>query len=53
VRECYRRLARQQRLLFQIGMRNRARGFRPTRVSEFLSSLFEQNRLIKRYPASA
>jgi membrane protein DedA with SNARE-associated domain len=53
VRECYRRLARQQRLLFQIGMRNRARGFRPTRVGEFLSSLFEQNRLIKRYPASA
>jgi hypothetical protein len=53
VRECYRRLAEQQRLLFQIGKRNRARGFRPTRVGEFLSSLFEQNRLIKRYPASA
>lgn len=53
VRECYRRLAEQQRLLFQIGMRNRARGFHPTKVGKFLSSLFEQNRLIKRYPASA
>lgn len=53
VRECYRRLAGQQRLLFQIGMRNRARGFHPTKVGKFLSSLLEQNRLIKRYPASA
>jgi membrane protein DedA with SNARE-associated domain len=53
VRECYRRLAEQQRLLFQIGMRNRARGFHPTKVGKFLSSLLEQNRLIKRYPASA
>lgn len=53
VRECYRRLAEQQRLLFQIGMRNRARGFHPTKIGKFLSSLFEQNRLIKRYPASA
>ncbi len=53
VRECYRRLARQQHLLFQIGMRNRARGFRPTEVGEFVSSLFKQNKLIRRYPASA
>jgi membrane protein DedA with SNARE-associated domain len=53
VRECYRRLARQQRLLFQIGNRNRARGFRPTEVGEFVSSLFKQNKLIRRYPASA
>ncbi|MDO8877507.1 MAG: hypothetical protein Q8M24_16465 [Pseudolabrys sp.] len=53
VRECYRRLAEQQRLLFQIGMRNRARGFRPTEIGEFVFSLFRQNKLIRRYPASA
>ena len=53
VRECYRRLVAQQQLLFQIGNRNRARGFHPTKVGEFVSSLFEQNKLIKLYPASA
>jgi membrane protein DedA with SNARE-associated domain len=53
VRECYRRLAGQQHLLFQIGKSNRARGFRPTKIGKFVSSLFEQNKLIKRYPASA
>jgi ATP-grasp domain len=53
VRECYRRLTRQQELLFKIGVGNRARGFRPTQVGEFVSSLFKQNRLIRRYPASA
>ena len=53
VRECYRRLAAQQQLLFQIGHCNRARGFHPTKVGEFVSSLFEQNKLIKLYPASA
>lgn len=52
VRECYRRLAEQQRLLFLIGQGNRARGFRPTAVGEFLSSLFKQTKLIRRYPAS-
>ncbi len=53
VRECYRRLVEQQRLLFLIGKRNRARGFRPTKIGEFVSSLFAQSKLIKRYPASA
>ena len=53
VRECYRRLARQQSLLFQIGMGNRARGFRPTEIGEFVSSLFKQNKLVRSYPASA
>jgi membrane protein DedA with SNARE-associated domain len=52
VREVYRRLAEQQRLLFLIGQRNRARGFRPTKVGVFVSSLFKQTRLIRRYPAS-
>lgn len=52
VREVYRRLADQQRLLFLIGQRNRARGFQPTRVGEFLNSLVKQGQLIRRYPAS-
>ena len=53
VTECYRRLAEQQRLLFLIGDRNRARGFQPTPAGDFVSSLFRQNKLIRRYPASA
>lgn len=52
VGEVYRRLAAQQRLLFQIGQRNRVRGFRPTRVGDFLGSLIRQGQLIRRYPAS-
>ena len=53
VTEVYRRLAEQQRLLFLIGDRNRARGFRPTPTGDFVGSLFRQNKLIRRYPASA
>jgi hypothetical protein len=53
VTEVYRRLAEQQRLLFLIGDRNRARGFQPTRFGDFFTSFFQQNRLIRSYPASA
>ena len=53
VSEAYRRLVDQQRLLFLIGERNRARGFRPTRTGEFVASLIRQSQLIRRYPASA
>ncbi len=53
VGEAYRRLANQQRLLFMIGERNRQRGFRPTGVGPFVTSLFRQGALIRRYPASA
>ena len=53
VGEVYRRLAEQQRLLFVIGDRNRARGFRPTGAGDFVSSLIRQTQLIRRYPASA
>jgi hypothetical protein len=42
----------QQRLLFLIGKRNRARGFHPTKFADFATSLFRQNRLIRQYPAS-
>ncbi|MBS0248534.1 MAG: ATP-grasp domain-containing protein [Proteobacteria bacterium] len=52
VREVYRRLAAQQRLLFALGERNLARGFEPTEVGEFLISLIRQGQLIRRYPAS-
>lgn len=53
IREVYRRLANQQRLLFMIGDRNRARGFVPTSAGDFVSSLIRQTQLIRRYPASA
>jgi hypothetical protein len=52
VREVYRRLIDQQRILFMIGEKNRARGFAPTPVAEFLRLLVEQTRLIGKYPAS-
>ena len=53
VTEVYRRLTEQQRLLFMIGQRNRARGFRPTGFADFVTSFFRQSQLIRRYPASA
>jgi hypothetical protein len=52
-RQVYRRLADQQRLLFLIGERNRARGFHPTAIGDFVSGLIRQTQLIRRYPASA
>jgi len=52
VAEVYRRLAAHQRLLFAIGAGNRARGFVPTRPSEFVASLIRQGQLIRRYPTS-
>lgn len=53
VREVYRRLFAQQRLLFEIGARNRALGHVPTSAGEFLASLGRQSLLISRYPASS
>ena len=53
VGETYRRLLAQQRLLFMIGERNRARGFVPTPTIKFLADLAHQTRLIRRYPASS
>jgi membrane protein DedA with SNARE-associated domain len=52
VREVYARLFAQQRLLFEIGAANRARGRTPVRAVEFVASLVRQSRLIGRYPAS-
>lgn len=53
VGEAYRRLLAQQRLLFMIGERNRARGFQPTTAGQFISLLVKQTQLIRRYPSSA
>lgn len=53
VGEVYRRLFDQQRLLFLIGERNRARGFAPTPAGEFVAALLRQSMLIGRYPASS
>ena len=53
VGEVYRRLFRQQRLIFAIGAGNRARGFMPDRPADFLGHLIRQTRLIRRYPVSA
>ena len=53
VRACYRRLAAQQVLLFELGDANRARGFRPMRAADMLASLVRQTRLIRRYPPSS
>jgi hypothetical protein len=52
VREVYRRLFAQQRLLFAIGARSRARGHAPVGAVAFVASLLRQSRLIGRYPAS-
>lgn len=53
VSETYRRLFNEQRLLFMIGDLNRARGFRPTPISEFVGRLTRQTQLIRGYPASS
>jgi hypothetical protein len=53
VRETYRRLRLQQRLLFMIGDRNRARGFQPTPAGEFIGDLIRQTKLLRRYPTSS
>ncbi|HZD88736.1 MAG TPA: hypothetical protein VE224_01445 [Pseudolabrys sp.] len=52
VRDVYRRLFAEQKLLFEIGAANRARGARPAGPGVFTASLLRQTRLIRRYPAS-
>ncbi len=53
VGEVYRRLYRQQVLLFAIGDRNRRRGFAPPGLVASLRPAFRQSQLIGRYPASS
>jgi len=53
LRQAYGRAFAQQRILFAIGACNRARGFEPTELGEFLARLVQQADLIYRYPASS
>jgi membrane protein DedA with SNARE-associated domain len=50
--QTYRRLLEEQAVLFRIGDANRARGFVPTPVGEFVGLLRDQTRLIRLYPPS-
>ncbi len=50
--DTYRRLLDEQAVLFRIGAANRARGFTPTPVGEFVGLLRRQTRLISLYPPS-
>ncbi len=50
--QVYARLLRQQRLLFEIGARNRARGWKPANPYTVLRAAWRQTRLIQRYPPS-
>ena len=51
--EVYRRLADQQRIMFLIGEKNRARGFTPVGCADVLKSFIRQSQFGRRYPASA
>ena len=51
--ERYRRLVDQQRIIFLIGEKNRARGFAPQGWTEIVKSVVRQSQFIRRYPASA
>ena len=53
VAEVYRGLIDQQRIMFLIGDKNRARGFEPPGCADILRSLLRHGQLSRRYPASA
>jgi hypothetical protein len=52
IRRVYASLLMQQRLLFQIGAQNRARGWEPPSPYSVLRAAWQQTRLIRQYPAS-
>jgi membrane protein DedA with SNARE-associated domain len=52
VRQVYAGLFMHQRLLFEIGARNRARGFRPAGLLAVFRAAWRQRRLVDRYPPS-
>jgi membrane protein DedA with SNARE-associated domain len=51
--EVYRRMIDRQRIMFLIGEKNRARGFKPGAFADMFKSLVRQTQLSRRYPASA
>ena len=53
VRETYRVLFEQFRLLYEIGAGNRDRGHRPISLAGFLALQWKESRLLRRYPASS
>jgi hypothetical protein len=52
LRQVYARLLKQQRLLFEIGARNRARGWKSANLYSVLRAAWRQTQLIRRYPPS-
>jgi hypothetical protein len=50
--QVYARLLTQQRLLFEVGARNRARGWAPAGGLAVLRAAWRQTRLVRRYPPS-
>ncbi len=53
LRDVYARLFAHQRLLFEIGARNRARGWKPAGPLAVLRAAWRQSRLVNRYPTSS
>jgi membrane protein DedA with SNARE-associated domain len=53
LRELYRRLVDQQRIMFLIAEKNRTRGFAPVGCADLLKSFVRQSQFARRYPASA
>jgi len=51
--EIYRRCIDRQRIMFLIGEKNRARGFKPVGCANFLKALVRRGPLDRRFPASA
>ncbi len=50
--DAYRSLFRQHSLLFKIGDRNRARGFRPTKAWDLMRAILKESSLTKAYPST-
>ena len=50
--DAYRSLFRQHSLLFKIGARNRARGFRPTKAWDLARAILKESSLTKAYPST-
>lgn len=52
LRRAYHELFQAQSLMFEIAARNRARGFPPTGLRDFLGGAVRQHRLLRHYPAA-
>jgi hypothetical protein len=53
IAEVYRRFIDQQRIMFLIGEKNRARGFKPVGCANLLKFIARRTALMRRHPASA